>query len=155
MTRMLVNGVNLNVEVSGKSDGPAILMLHGFTGDHSTWDQVISEPPLTDFRTIRVDIIGHGASDSPLDPLRYSMGHAVEDLTSVLDQLEVDRYALLGYSMGGRLALHLALAHKEKLWALMLESASEAPSKNVSAISRRSSSTSCSNLSRASEETKS
>jgi 2-succinyl-6-hydroxy-2,4-cyclohexadiene-1-carboxylate synthase len=120
---MAVHGnVSLNVEVSG--EGPALLMLHGFTGDHTTWDPFVQTDDFSHFKTIRVDIIGHGASDSPLDPLRYSMRHAVEDLTSVLDQLGVDRYALLGYSMGARVALHLALAHGERLWGLILESGS-------------------------------
>jgi 2-succinyl-6-hydroxy-2,4-cyclohexadiene-1-carboxylate synthase len=65
------------------------------------------------------------------------MGHAVEDLTSVLDELDVDRYALLGYSMGGRLALHLALAHKGRLWALMLESASPGIPEPADRLARR------------------
>src|SRR5581483_434512 len=99
-------------------------MLHGFTGDHTTWDFLVEHPDFSHFTCIRVDVIGHGKSDSPLDPLRYSMRHAVDDLTAILDHVGVDRYALLGYSMGARVALHLALAHGERLWGLILESGS-------------------------------
>jgi 2-succinyl-6-hydroxy-2,4-cyclohexadiene-1-carboxylate synthase len=53
------------------------------------------------------------------------MADAVADLVSLLDDhLYLEKVALLGYSMGGRLALHFAIAHPERLWALVLESAS-------------------------------
>jgi 2-succinyl-6-hydroxy-2,4-cyclohexadiene-1-carboxylate synthase len=120
VTPLLVNGVHLNVEVSG--EGPALLLLHGFTGDVSTWEPFFDR--WASFKLIRVDVIGHGRSDSPSEPARYSMAHAVEDLLAILDQLGVRQTALLGYSMGGRLALHIALAAPERLWALVLESAS-------------------------------
>ena len=128
MTRIEVNGVGYNVEVSG--NGPALLLLHGFTGDLTTWEpfvtQAVGAPPpqWAGFRTIRIDVIGHGGTDSPSDPGRYSMQHAVEDIEALLDELEVAKTALLGYSMGGRLALHYALARPQRLWGLVLESAS-------------------------------
>jgi 2-succinyl-6-hydroxy-2,4-cyclohexadiene-1-carboxylate synthase len=117
---MPVRDIGLNVEVAG--EGPALLLLHGFTGDISTWDPFLDA--WRDYRTIRVDIIGHGESDAPADSKRYRMAEAVKDILAVLDQLEVERTAVLGYSMGGRLALHLALAAPERLTALILESAS-------------------------------
>ena len=120
MSRVLVNGIELNVEVSGED--PALLLLHGFTGDVSTWDPFLQG--WAGFRLIRADVIGHGRSDSPPDHARYSFGPAVEDLLAILDRLEVEKTALLGYSMGGRLALNLALAAPERLTALVLESAS-------------------------------
>ena len=120
MTRVSVNGIFLNVEITG--DGPDLLLLHGFTGDISTWSPFLDA--LSSYRTIRVDLIGHGRSDSPPDPARYSMKHAVEDLQALLHHLHVDRTALLGYSLGGRVALHFALEAPEMLTALVLESAS-------------------------------
>jgi 2-succinyl-6-hydroxy-2,4-cyclohexadiene-1-carboxylate synthase len=143
MTRVAVNGIYLNVEISG--DGPNLLLLHGFTGDTSTWEPFVepgdtpdpaegptrdhhglrSKPPVfATYRTIRVDLIGHGRSDSPPDPKRYTMAHAVEDLQALLHHLDVERTALLGYSLGGRVALHFALEAPEMLAALILESAS-------------------------------
>jgi 2-succinyl-6-hydroxy-2,4-cyclohexadiene-1-carboxylate synthase len=120
VSRVEVNGISLNVEVSG--EGPSLLLLHGFTGDLTTWDPFLDA--WSGFRLVRVDIVGHGKSDSPADPERYSMEHAVEDLIALLDKLAIKETAVLGYSMGGRLALHLALAAPERLWALILESAS-------------------------------
>jgi 2-succinyl-6-hydroxy-2,4-cyclohexadiene-1-carboxylate synthase len=120
VTRIAVNGINLNVEDSG--DGPALLLLHGFTGNVETWEPFLEA--WKEFRLIRVDIIGHGASDSPEDAARFSMDAAVADLLAVLDSLNVADFGVVGYSMGGRLALHLALAAPERLWALVLEGAS-------------------------------
>ena len=119
MTRVPVNGIELNVEVAG--EGRPLLLLHGFTGDVSTWSFLAG---LEGVRRIAVDIIGHGDSDSPADPERYSMANAVPDLEAVLDACDVEKATVLGYSMGGRLALHFALDAPHRVETLILESAS-------------------------------
>ena len=118
MTRIPVNGIELNVRRQG--NGPALLLLHGFTGGGATW-QPFDWPG---YEAIAVDLPGHGDSDKPADAERYRMERNVEDLVALLDQLGVERAAVLGYSMGGRVALHLALHAPERLWALVMESAS-------------------------------
>ena len=120
MTRIAVNGAHLNVEVRG--DGPALLLLHGFTGSAATWTPHLDA--WEGFTTVAVDLLGHGTSDCPPDPRRYRMERCVEDLTALLDKLAIGQAAVLGYSMGGRIALHLALHAPDRLWALVLESAS-------------------------------
>ncbi|OGO50508.1 MAG: 2-succinyl-6-hydroxy-2,4-cyclohexadiene-1-carboxylate synthase [Chloroflexi bacterium RBG_16_68_14] len=120
MTRVAVNGMHLNVEVRG--EGPALLLLHGFTGSGATWTPHLEA--WEGFTTVAVDLLGHGQSDCPPDPARYRMERCVEDLTVLLDELGIRRAVVLGYSMGGRVALHLALHAPERLWALVLESAS-------------------------------
>lgn len=120
MTRIAVNGIHLNVERSGT--GPALLLLHGFTGSQATWTPYLDA--WQGFSLIAVDLLGHGRSDSPLDLDRYRMERCVEDLITLLDVLAVPHVALLGYSMGGRVALHLALHAPQRLSALILESAS-------------------------------
>lgn len=118
MTRISVNGIELNVRRQGS--GPALLLLHGFTGSGATW-QPFDWPG---YETIAVDLPGHGESDKPASAERYRMERCLEDLVSLLDELGVERAAVLGYSMGGRVALHLALHAPERLWALVIESAS-------------------------------
>jgi 2-succinyl-6-hydroxy-2,4-cyclohexadiene-1-carboxylate synthase len=122
MTRIAVNGISLNVETSGRDEGPALLLLHGFTRDARAWEPLL--PCIDDYRTVRVDLIGHGKSAAPANPARYSMQHAVEDLTALLHHLDIERTALLGYSLGGRVALHFAVESPQLLWALVVESAS-------------------------------
>jgi len=120
VTRVAVNGIFLNVEVTG--EGPILLLLHGFTRDHRAWEPVL--PCLEGHRVLRVDLVGHGKSDSPVAASRYTMAHAVEDLQALLHHLSVDRFGLIGYSLGGRVALHFALAAWEQMWGIVIESAS-------------------------------
>jgi 2-succinyl-6-hydroxy-2,4-cyclohexadiene-1-carboxylate synthase len=115
-----VNGIRLNVGVGG--DGPPLVLLHGFTGSAEAWQSAL--PALQEtFTTYAVEIVGHGRSDAPVDVEHYRIDRAVPDLVEVVDRLGLDQFSLLGYSMGGRLALHLALTSPERIDALVLESA--------------------------------
>jgi 2-succinyl-6-hydroxy-2,4-cyclohexadiene-1-carboxylate synthase len=121
VARLPVNGVALNVETAGS--GPALVLLHGFTGAAGTWAGQL--PALAArYSTVAVDMLGHGASEAPADPARYAIEHVSADVLAVLDRLEIRRAAVLGYSMGGRAALYLATAAPERVTALVLESAS-------------------------------
>jgi 2-succinyl-6-hydroxy-2,4-cyclohexadiene-1-carboxylate synthase len=122
MTRLtLPDGVGMNVEVSGA--GQPLVLLHGFTGSAPNW-QAVAEQLEKHYKIVRVDLLGHGQSDSPSDPARYGMEACVADLAFVFKTLDLHEIALLGYSMGGRVALSFALEHPELLRALILESAS-------------------------------
>lgn len=124
MKRMDLGDIHLNVDVRGR--GPAVLLLHGFTGSIATWQPFAHA--WDSFTTVAVDLLGHGDSDCPTDPCRYEPPRAVEDLLRLLDELAVGPFAVVGYSMGGRLALHLALRLARdapgRLWSLVLESTS-------------------------------
>src|SRR5215213_8295518 len=116
-----INDITLNVQQSGT--GRPLLLLHGFTGSAATWMPLIGALA-PHFRAIAPDLIGHGRSASPLEAERYRMEHCVADLLAVLDTLAVERADVLGYSMGGRVALHLAVAAPDRVGALVLESRS-------------------------------
>jgi 2-succinyl-6-hydroxy-2,4-cyclohexadiene-1-carboxylate synthase len=116
-----LDDITLNVEQAGA--GSPLLLLHGFTGSAATWqDHRARFAPRC--RTIAPDLIGHGRSDSPPDPGRFAMERCIADLLALLDALKVEHTAVLGYSMGGRVALHLAAAAPNRVRALILESGS-------------------------------
>jgi 2-succinyl-6-hydroxy-2,4-cyclohexadiene-1-carboxylate synthase len=121
IARIPVRDVTLNVEIAGS--GSALVLLHGFTGSTATW-----RPHLSRFArrrlTMAIDMLGHGGSDAPADPRRYAIEEAARDVTAVLDYFAIARAAVLGYSMGGRVALFLAAAAPQRVAALILESAS-------------------------------
>jgi 2-succinyl-6-hydroxy-2,4-cyclohexadiene-1-carboxylate synthase len=121
MPRVVVDDAEINTETAG--GGPALVLLHGFTGSAASWASHV-EVFARRYLVVAVDLLGHGRSDAPPDPRRYALPHCIEDILAVLDRLQVDRAAVLGYSMGGRAALAVAIAAPDRLWALILESAS-------------------------------
>jgi 2-succinyl-6-hydroxy-2,4-cyclohexadiene-1-carboxylate synthase len=121
MPRFAVDGAQINVEIAGT--GPPLVLLHGFTGSAAGWASHMERFALRHL-TVAIDLLGHGQSDAPADPQRYGLAHGVEDVLAVLDAMGVRRAAVLGYSMGGRVALALAIAAPDRVSALVLESAS-------------------------------
>jgi len=106
-----VNGARLWYDEAGS--GPAVLLLHGGLGDSGLWDPVV--PLLAErFRTIRTDLRFFGRSVGPAAPWSWQ-----DDAVGVLDELGIERAALVGLSLGGKLALDIALAHPERLWAVV------------------------------------
>ena len=121
MARIPVNGVHLNVDTRGA--GPPLLLLHGFTGSAATWAPTITHLA-SRHQVVAPDLLGHGRSDAPADPSRYRIGRSVADIMAVLDQLGLSTVSVVGYSMGGRLALRLASTAPQRVAALVVVSAS-------------------------------
>jgi 2-succinyl-6-hydroxy-2,4-cyclohexadiene-1-carboxylate synthase len=119
--RLRVNNVCYNIERAGV--GAPLVLLHGFTGSAASWTPHISgfSPHLS---TIAVDLLGHGESDAPVEPSRYSIENSARDLAAILDELGIQRAHVLGYSMGGRVALFFAYKYPQRVNHLLLESAS-------------------------------
>ncbi len=119
-----VNGVQMGFVRRGEpSDDPSLVLLHGFTGSAMGWSALLNEFADAGIHVIALDMLGHGQSSSPDDPERYSIEHCHADILAALQQLDVapQRAILLGYSMGGRIALYTALT--SPFLALILESA--------------------------------
>lgn len=113
--------MNLHCEVSGS--GPAIALLHGFTTSGRAWADMAARLA-NRFRMIAVDLPGHGRSPAP--PGGYDFAACLDDVLAASQRAAGgDRLAaLLGYSMGGRIALGAALRNPGGIDRLILESAS-------------------------------
>jgi len=131
MTRLLVDGVHLEVRALGS--GPAVLLLHGFTGRGATWTTLAARLRRVGHRTVVVDLLGHGRSDAPADPARYAVARQADDLLALLDRLGTRPADVVGYSMGARIALRLAADHPDAVRRLVLES----PSAGIADASER------------------
>lgn len=107
--------------VTGPADGRVVLFLHGFMGSSASWGRVADQLGLP-LRTICADLPGHGESTGLSDEA-YTFDGAARLLIGLLDREEVERCIWVGYSMGGRLALHVAARHPDRVSALALESA--------------------------------
>jgi 2-succinyl-6-hydroxy-2,4-cyclohexadiene-1-carboxylate synthase len=112
----------LSRTLSGDVQGPTLVFLHGFMGSSEDWWSVIAALDKR-FFCLAVDLPGHGASLG-LSPEDYTVEGATRSLLTLLDELDIDRTVLVGYSMGGRLALYFTLRHPERCAGLFLESAS-------------------------------
>lgn len=121
----VADGLEYAFDIQGQAANPGrtALLLHGFTGSGAQW-QGFSHELVPSWRVILPDLLGHGASSAPADIALYRMEAAAGHLALLLDQQAGEPVHLLGYSMGGRLALYVALAYPERVRSLVLESAS-------------------------------
>lgn len=103
--------------------GRPLVLLHGFTGSGRTW-RAFFERWADERRLIAFDALGHGDSPAPLDPWLYRQDVAAEDLLATMSRLGWERFDLMGYSMGGRLALQVARRAPQRVRSLVLESTS-------------------------------
>src|SRR5579883_2439085 len=124
--RIEVNGVQIGVLLDSESQGcqQTLVLLHGFTGSAEGWRDLLPLLERPERRLIALDMLGHGHSDAPEDPRRYSIEHCQADILAVLEALGIGpgEAIMLGYSMGGRIALYTAFSGF--LRAIILESAS-------------------------------
>jgi 2-succinyl-6-hydroxy-2,4-cyclohexadiene-1-carboxylate synthase len=95
----------------------SVVLLHGFGGTHRAWDGVVRHLPVERYRPLALDLPGHGAQADAPRPIDFDCCVA-----SVLER-SPERFVLAGYSMGGRIALHVALAVPERVSRLVLVSA--------------------------------
>jgi 2-succinyl-6-hydroxy-2,4-cyclohexadiene-1-carboxylate synthase len=121
MPDVVHDGVMFGLDEFGA--GPPLVLLHGFTGSRRSWAG-IAEQLAEKLHVVAIDSIGHGASDAPAVASRYGFARALDDLAGIAKARGIGKAAWLGYSMGGRLALGLAIRHPELVSMLILESAS-------------------------------
>lgn len=119
----------------GPEDAPAVVFLHGFLGQAMDWLPVMSAMA-DQYACIALDLPGHGASVG-LAPSGYTGDGATRRILRTLDTLGIHRPALVGYSMGGRLALSLALQAPDRWRVLVLESASAGVEDTAARAARR------------------
>lgn len=113
-----VSGTSLHVRDTGPHDAPAVILLHGFGASLHTWEPWAADLD-DDFRVIRLDLPGAGLS--PPDPTGdYSDDRVIGLLLALMDQRGIDRAALIGNSVGGRIAWTLAARHPDRVTRLVL-----------------------------------
>lgn len=107
--------VPANVKVEGT--GAPIVLIHGFGAALDWWDEIAPALAASN-RVIRIDLIGHGGTEAPASG--YSIERQASLVSSVLKTQGVDRFILIGHSMGGEVATALAEANPERVERLVL-----------------------------------
>ena len=94
-------GLGLHVREWGPEDGQPIVFVHGWSQNHLCWTKQVESSLAQEFRLVAFDLRGHGMSDAPLEPERYTdAGLWADDLRAILDELELVRPVLVGWSYG-------------------------------------------------------
>ncbi len=117
MAKARVNGIELYYEDHGTGD--AIVLAHGYSATARMWAPQVSAFA-SRYRVVTYDARGQGRTEVPTDPALYSQPTMVEDLHQLLRHLRISRAVIGGLSMGGNVALNLALAHPEMVRALLV-----------------------------------
>jgi pimeloyl-ACP methyl ester carboxylesterase len=115
MAKVTANGIEIFYEENGA--GEPLLLIAGLACDHANWGKVI---PLlaSKHRVITFDNRGVGQSSAPSEP--YTIGQMAEDVAGLLDAIGLRQVHVAGHSMGGQIAVELALSHPERVRTLML-----------------------------------
>ena len=115
-----VNGINLYYEIHGAADSAPLVLLHGGLGSGEMFGPIL--PILSaNHRVIAVDLQGHGRTadvDRPLDVRLMA-----DDIAALIGHLGLDRPDVMGFSLGGGVALHTAVRHPELVGRLVVVSA--------------------------------
>ncbi len=122
LTIPLADGLRIAVDDDGV--GTPVVLLHGFTGSARAWSPQVLSALRLQHRVVALDFLGHGESEGPGYAPRMSMARTIADVGLVLDRLGIESASVVGYSMGGRVALGLACESPERVTCLVLESAS-------------------------------
>lgn len=131
-------GVELHVERRGS--GPPVVLLHGFTGDGTTMGG-LAQRLEADAEVVVPDLVGHGRSCSPVDERNYSVDAMAAHVAAIGEEAIGGPFHLVGYSMGGRVALTLACRRPELLRSLTLIGASAGLADESERVERRESDT--------------
>lgn len=112
----LHDGARIYWRAQGEPARPPLVLLHAIGTDSTLWDRTV--PALVDrFRLLRVDLRGHGASDSPGGD--YALALLAQDVAAAMTAAGVGRAAVAGVSLGGMVAMQLALDRPDLVTALI------------------------------------
>ena len=108
------NGYNIYYEIEGQ--GSPLLLHHGLTMSIDDWRDIGYVKALEqDYKLILMSPLGHGLSDKPHHSCAYTSHRRVSDIVAVLDQLNIEKTQMLGYSLGGRAALEMIVYAPDRI----------------------------------------
>jgi len=119
MRAHLIDAGGVRIHVAEMGSGTPVVLLHGFTGSAHAMAGLAGGLSDT-HRTLSLDLVGHGRSAAPRDAAAYSMAACVGQLAAVFNGFDLHDAHLIGYSMGGRVALAFGVAHPARVASAIL-----------------------------------
>ncbi len=126
--QQLPGGIRLRYARQGPTDGPAVILLHGFTDSSFSFSRVMPLLP-PEVQAIAPDLRGHGQSDRPADG--YAMDDLASDVIRLMDALEIPSAVVVGHSMGSFVARRVAARAPGRVTGLLLVGAATSPDNAV------------------------
>lgn len=114
------NGIKLHVVMEGPTEGPAVILLHGFPEFHYGWHKQVPALARAGFRVIVPDQRGYFRSDKPKGIASYDVDILAEDIAGLMDSLGIQNAFLAGHDWGAVVAWTLAINHPERLKKLAI-----------------------------------
>lgn len=113
---VIVDGRRINVAIWGEPDAPAVMLIHGLRDHCRSWD-MIAGALASHYRVIAPDLRGHGDS-AWAGTDGYALPDYVADIADIAEALELDRYAIVGHSLGGAIGLRVTAAFPDRVVAI-------------------------------------
>ena len=118
--RFSSNGVSLHAAAAGPTDGPLVLLLHGFPESWRAWERHLPAFARAGFRVVALEQRGYGASDKPRGVKRYRMNELVGDVLGVMDALGSRKAHVVGHDWGAAVAWSTAIRHPDRINRLVV-----------------------------------
>lgn len=119
-TRHTASSDDFRIAYDVQGSGPALLLLHGFSNDRTSWSSHgWVERLQSQYLVISMDLRGCGNSQGPADPTAYTIEHHLADVYAVMDACKVDDSRLFGWSFGATIGLHLAASSPRIIQAVV------------------------------------
>jgi pimeloyl-ACP methyl ester carboxylesterase len=115
--RLAVNVIELHVAEVG--EGRPVILCHGFPELWYSWRHQLPALAGAGFRALAPDLRGYGESSIPAEVTDYELSVVCADVVGVLDDLDEEKGVFVGHDWGGALVWHLALAHPERVAAVV------------------------------------
>jgi epoxide hydrolase 4 len=112
--------IELHAVAAGPSDGPVVLLLHGFPEFWYSWHKQIEPLATAGFRVIVPDQRGYNASSKPRGAAAYALSDLTSDVLAIADQLGAQRFFLAGHDWGAAVAWSVALLHPQRVAKLSI-----------------------------------
>jgi len=124
--QVTAGGLDFSIVEAGEGNADRLLLVHGFTGAAEDFEDHMDALAARGWHVVAPDHRGHGNSAKPAGEHNYSMQVMAGDMLAIADVLGWDAFVLLGHSMGGMVAQHMAAAAPSRLRGLILMDTSPA-----------------------------
>jgi pimeloyl-ACP methyl ester carboxylesterase len=115
----------LHFDVHGETGDP-ILLVHGMLSSRSQWLPNLDALQEAGYRPVVIELLGHGRSPSPQEPSRYEPAHYVREFDAIRESVGVERWYVIGQSLGAGLTLRYAVEHPERVAAQVFTNSNSA-----------------------------